>query len=83
MKTNIKDVIQKNGLKICPVCGGTGANPKNNAIYCYECGGLKVVNHFKVCLEVDIPYTNETDRGDNEYMIRDEISTIYNNLGVL
>ena len=57
-------------------------NGNDDGYKCPKCGGLRVVNHFRVFFEVDVPYTNETDRHDNAYMILDNVRTIYDNLGL-
>ena len=80
--SRVEDAIKKNYLELCDLCNGTGVNPNDKTYKCPKCGGLKVVNHFRVFFEVDVPYTNEIDRHDNAYMILDNVRTIYDNLGL-
>jgi len=76
----IEDTLKKNYLQLCDKCNGTGNNPSDKSDICPKCKGMKILNHFRVFFDVDVPYTNEIDRHDNAYMILDEVRTIFENL---
>lgn len=66
-------IIKENTLQLCDVCGGTGIDEYNSENICPNCKGLKILNHFKIEFEFDIPYRDEETRNDNAFWIEAEI----------
>ena len=67
-------VIKENTLRLCDFCGGTGVDIRDIHNYCPNCKGLKVLNHFKIEVEFNIPYRDEETRDANASGIETEIS---------
>ena len=69
-------IIKENTLRLCDFCGGTGVDRYDSSNVCTNCKGLRVVNHFKIEFEFDIPYRNEETRDANAIGIETEISGV-------
>lgn len=67
-------------IELCPVCGGTGINPCDSKYKCIECGGNRVVNHFKISMNFIIPYADDTVK--NENIILHHIEEMKKDLGL-
>lgn len=67
-------IIKENTLRLCDFCGGTGVDSRNKYNVCPNCKGLKVLNHFKIEVEFNIPYRNEETRDADAIGIETEIS---------
>lgn len=79
--TNINDVITKKFLKICPSCGGTGVDRNDSGVLCKTCEGQRVVIHFAVEFNFEVPFYSEYSREKTSQEIKDRIAKLYEDLG--
>ena len=73
---SLDGVVKKNELVLCDICGGTGLNINDTSMNCPKCNGLRIINRFTTEFTIDIPYTNERDRNEIEYKIRNNVVDI-------
>jgi len=69
-------IIKENTLRLCDFCGGTGVDSRDKHNVCLNCKGLKVLNHFKIEVEFNIPYRDEETRYANEVGMEAEITDV-------
>lgn len=69
-------------LDLCPVCGGTGNNPRDKKHKCVYCDGCRVISHFSISCDVDVPYRSEDDIANNKRTILHNIREMKKILGV-
>ena len=78
----MKELELESYLSLCPVCNGTGNNPSNKKYKCVCCDGCRVVSHFSISYDVNVPYRSEDDMANNERMILHHMGEIKKILGV-
>lgn len=69
-------IIKENTLRLCDFCGGTGVDSNDKHNFCAACMGLKVLNHFKIEVEFNVPYRDEETRYANEVGMEAEITDV-------
>ena len=69
-------IIKENTLRLCDFCGGTGVDSRDKHNVCLNCKGFKVLNHFKIEVEFNIPYRDEETRYANEVGMEAEITDV-------
>ena len=80
----MKDLDIENYLDLCYVCGGTGINPNDSKHdKCPKCDGNRILNHFSISFEINVPYRSEHRREENKQMILHHIGEIEKILGVV
>ena len=78
----MKELELKSHLNLCPVCGGTGNDPSDKKHKCVYCDGCRVISHFSISYDVDVPYRSEDDIANNKRTILHNIREMKRVLGV-
>ena len=78
----MKELELKSHLNLCPVCGGTGNDPSDKKHKCVYCDGCRVMSHFSLSYDVDVPYRSEDDMTNNERTILHHMGEMKRILGV-
>ena len=78
----MKELELESHLNLCPVCGGTGNDPSDKKHKCVYCDGCRVISHFSISYDVDVPYRSEDDIANNKRTILHNIRGMKKVLGV-
>ena len=72
----------KSHLNLCPICGGTGNDPSDKKHKCVYCDGCRVMSHFIISYDVDVPYRSEDDIANKKRTMLHNIREMKRVLGV-